>query len=143
MRRDAHGSALSGRHVLVTAGPTREPLDPARFLSNASTGKAGFAIAAACVEAGARVTLVHGPVSLTPPLGVDTVGVTTALEMEAAVAPHLATADAIIMAAASACGWPAAARNPAPFTVLQMISERWQSRAKSMCMTFTRPFCIC
>ena len=109
VRRGAYGSALSGRHVLVTAGPTREPLDPARFLSNASTGKAGFAIAAACVEAGARVTLVHGPVSLTPPLGVDTVGVTTALEMQAAVAACLQSAppDAVVMSAAVADFRPA------------------------------------
>jgi len=100
----ARPGALSGHHVLVTAGPTREALDPARFLSNASTGKAGFAIAEACVEAGARVTLVHGPVSLTPPPGVSVVAVTTALEMQAAVAVCLKSAqpDAVVMSAAVA-----------------------------------------
>jgi len=105
----ARPGALNGRHVLVTAGPTREPLDPARFLSNASTGKAGFAIAEACLEAGARVTLVHGPVSLTPPAGVTAVAVTTALELEAAVGAcmHAAEPDAVVMSAAVADFRPA------------------------------------
>ena len=63
--------SLAGCHVLVTAGPTREPLDPVRYLSNRSSGKMGFAIAAAAAEAGARVTLVCGPVNLPTPAGVE------------------------------------------------------------------------
>ncbi|MEM9570030.1 MAG: bifunctional phosphopantothenoylcysteine decarboxylase/phosphopantothenate--cysteine ligase CoaBC [Pseudomonadota bacterium] len=72
---------LAGRHALITAGPTREPLDPVRFLSNHSSGKQGYAIAGALARAGARVTLVSGPVSLAPPAGVDFVPVETAREM--------------------------------------------------------------
>lgn len=75
---------LAGRHALVTAGPTLEPLDPVRFLSNRSSGKQGYALAAALAGAGARVTLVSGPVSLAPPSGVDVVRVETALQMLAA-----------------------------------------------------------
>ena len=77
-------ASLSGRHALVTAGPTREPLDPVRFLSNHSSGRQGYALAEALVCAGARVTLVSGPVSLTPPAGVDFVPVETARDMLAA-----------------------------------------------------------
>ena len=72
---------LAGRHALVTAGPTREPLDPVRFLSNHSSGKQGYAIAGALAKAGARVTLVSGPVALQVPDGVDHVPVETAREM--------------------------------------------------------------
>ena len=72
---------LAGRHALVTAGPTREPLDPVRFLSNHSSGKQGYAIAGALAAAGARVTLVSGPVSVPVPAGVDLVPIETAREM--------------------------------------------------------------
>lgn len=72
---------LAGRHALVTAGPTREPLDPVRFLSNHSSGKQGYAIAGALAKAGARVTLVSGPVSPAVPDGVDVVPIETAREM--------------------------------------------------------------
>ena len=72
---------LGDRHVVITAGPTREPLDPVRYVSNHSSGKQGYALAAAAAEAGARVTLVSGPVSLSTPAGVDRVDVTTAYEM--------------------------------------------------------------
>ncbi len=72
---------LAGRHALITAGPTREPLDPVRFLSNHSSGKQGYAIAGALARAGARVTLVSGPVSLDVPEGVDAVPIETAREM--------------------------------------------------------------
>ncbi len=72
---------LEGRHALVTAGPTREPLDPVRFLSNHSSGRQGYAIAKSLVQAGARVTLVSGPVSIDPPQGVDFVPVETARQM--------------------------------------------------------------
>jgi phosphopantothenoylcysteine decarboxylase/phosphopantothenate--cysteine ligase len=92
---------LTGKHVLVTAGPTHEPLDPVRYLANRSSGKQGFAIATAAVEAGARVTLVSGPVALSDPAGVKVVRVETAEEMLSAVERAL-PADAAIMTAAVA-----------------------------------------
>lgn len=92
---------LSGKHVLITAGPTHEPIDPVRYIANRSSGKQGYALAAAARAAGARVTLVSGPVTLTPPAGVDVIKVETALEMHAAVAKSL-PADIAIMAAAVA-----------------------------------------
>jgi phosphopantothenoylcysteine decarboxylase / phosphopantothenate---cysteine ligase len=92
---------LAGRHVLVTAGPTYEPIDPVRYIANRSSGKQGFAIAAAAARAGARVTLVAGPVSLPTPAGVDRLDVETAREMLAAVESAL-PADAAIMVAAVA-----------------------------------------
>ncbi len=91
--------SLSGIHVLVTAGPTREAVDPVRFLSNGSTGTMGFAVAEAAARRGARVTLVAGPVALATPLGVDRVDVTTADEMLAAA---LAVEDADVVVAAAA-----------------------------------------
>ncbi len=97
---------LAGRHVLVTSGPTHEPLDPVRYLANRSSGKQGHAIAAAAAEAGARVTLVSGPVSIPDPPGVEIIRVETALEMLAAVERAL-PADVAIMAAAVA-DWRAA-----------------------------------
>ncbi len=92
---------LAGRHVLVTAGPTHEPIDPVRYIANRSSGKQGFAIAAAAAKAGARVTLVHGPVALAPPAGVMAIGVETAREMLAATEAAL-PADIAIFAAAVA-----------------------------------------
>jgi phosphopantothenoylcysteine decarboxylase/phosphopantothenate--cysteine ligase len=92
---------LAGRHVLVTAGPTHEPIDPVRYIANRSSGKQGFAIAAAAARAGARVTLVAGPVHLPTPAGVRRVDVETAREMLAAVEAAL-PADAAIMVAAVA-----------------------------------------
>ncbi|AEG49284.1 phosphopantothenoylcysteine decarboxylase/phosphopantothenate/cysteine ligase [Sphingobium chlorophenolicum L-1] len=97
---------LAGRHVLVTAGPTHEPIDPVRYIANRSSGKQGFAIAAAAARAGARVTLVAGPVHLPTPAGVRRVDVETAREMLAAVEAAL-PADAAIMVAAVA-DWRAA-----------------------------------
>ncbi|MFC3912942.1 bifunctional phosphopantothenoylcysteine decarboxylase/phosphopantothenate--cysteine ligase CoaBC [Pseudaeromonas sharmana] len=76
-------------HVLITAGPTREPLDPVRFISNHSSGKMGFALAAAAAELGAKVTLVAGPVALPTPVGVTRIDVESALEMQAAVQQQL------------------------------------------------------
>ncbi len=92
---------LTGRHVLVTAGPTHEPIDPVRYIANRSSGKQGYAIAAALAEAGARVTLVSGPVALPTPRGVDRVDVETAREMAAAVDAAM-PADAAVMVAAVA-----------------------------------------
>jgi phosphopantothenoylcysteine decarboxylase/phosphopantothenate--cysteine ligase len=88
--------------ILITAGPTREPLDPVRYLSNRSSGKMGYALAAAAAARGHSVTLVSGPVALPPPKDVQVVRVVTAVDMLAAVKLHLATCDALIMAAAVA-----------------------------------------
>ena len=90
---------LFGKHVLVTAGPTHEAIDPVRFIANRSSGKQGFAIAAAAAAAGARVTLVTGPVTLATPPGVERVDVESADEMAAAVKAAL-PADAAVMVAA-------------------------------------------
>jgi len=89
-------------NLLVTAGPTREHLDPVRFLSNRSTGKMGFAVAQAAVERGHRVTLVAGPVSLPTPVGVERVDVVSARDMLAAVERLLPAQDALVMTAAVA-----------------------------------------
>ncbi|MDY5973170.1 MAG: bifunctional phosphopantothenoylcysteine decarboxylase/phosphopantothenate--cysteine ligase CoaBC [Butyricicoccus sp.] len=91
---------LSGLSVLVTAGPTREAMDPVRFLSNHSTGKMGYAIAERARARGARVTLVSGPVALTPPEGVEVVPITSALDMYDAVLSRLPRLDWVIKAAA-------------------------------------------
>ena len=92
---------LSGKHILVTAGPTHEPIDPVRVIANRSSGRQGFAIAAAAADAGARVTLVAGPVALETPAGVDRVDVETAEQMANAVMTSL-PADAAILVAAVA-----------------------------------------
>ena len=94
-------ATLAGRHVLVTAGPTHEPIDPVRYIANRSSGKQGFAIAAALARRGARVTLVAGPVMLATPPGVDRIDVETAREMADAVTAAL-PADAAILVAAVA-----------------------------------------
>ncbi|MBI2001716.1 MAG: bifunctional phosphopantothenoylcysteine decarboxylase/phosphopantothenate--cysteine ligase CoaBC [candidate division NC10 bacterium] len=93
---------LAGEVVLVTAGPTREPLDPVRYLSNRSSGKMGYAIAEAAVLGGARVILVSGPTSLPPPWGADLIRVETAQEMYDAVLAKLDAVTVVIKAAAVA-----------------------------------------
>lgn len=93
---------LAGKHVLVNAGPTCEPFDPVRFVTNHSSGKQGYAIAADARDWGAQVILVSGPVSLPEPEGIKTIHVTTACEMEKAIMDNEAWADFIIMAAAVA-----------------------------------------
>jgi phosphopantothenoylcysteine decarboxylase / phosphopantothenate---cysteine ligase len=85
---------------VVTAGPTREPLDPVRYLSNRSSGKMGYAIAAAALEAKHEVILISGPVALPPPLGTEVVRVTTGEEMLAAAAAEFARCDVFVMCAA-------------------------------------------
>ncbi len=91
---------LAGRTVLVTAGPTREPIDPVRYITNRSSGKMGYAIASAAHALGARVILISGPVSLPEPRGTDVVYVETAEEMQAATQDRVADADIFIAAAA-------------------------------------------
>lgn len=91
---------MAGIHVLVTAGPTREPIDPVRFITNYSSGKTGYAIAEAARDRGAKVTLVSGPVHLEQPQGVDVVHVNTALEMLDACKDAFATCDLAVFTAA-------------------------------------------
>ncbi len=86
--------------VLVTAGPTREALDPVRFLSNRSSGKMGYAIAEAALESGHEVTLISGPVALSPPAGAEVIRITTADELFDAVHAHVAACDLLVMCAA-------------------------------------------
>jgi len=103
---------LAGRRVLITAGPTVEPIDPVRVISNRSSGKTGYAIARAAVEAGAAVTLVSGPTALAAPWGVTRIDVQTAREMHEAVMAHctgsvtnLATKPDIFIAVAAVADW--------------------------------------
>ena len=93
---------LSGCHILVTAGPTREEIDPVRYISNYSSGKMGFAVAAAAQQRGAQVTLIAGPTNLTVPVGVYSVPVISAEKMRSAVFDHLSDSDVVIKAAAVA-----------------------------------------
>ena len=93
---------LNGRHVVVSTGPTREALDPVRFITNRSTGKQGLAVAQAALDAGARVTLVYGPIHEPIPFGVEAVSVQTAQEMGEAVLNSVLNADALFMVAAVA-----------------------------------------
>ena len=95
---------LSGRHALVTAGPTHEPIDPVRYLANRSSGRQGFAIAEALASLGARVTLIAGPVALPTPSGCERVDVQTAREMAAAVEAALSADIAVLVAAVADWG---------------------------------------
>ena len=93
---------LEGETVLITAGPTQEPLDPVRYISNRSSGKMGYALAEAAAARGARVILVSGPVHLAPPRGLEVISVRTAAEMRHKVFEHLAAASIVVKAAAVA-----------------------------------------
>ncbi len=104
---ETQDTSMSGKRVLVTAGPTREHVDPVRFLSNPSTGTMGFAIAAEAALRGADVTLIAGPVALDTPLGVKRIDVTTAAQMHAAAMEQGPSADLIVMTAAVADYAPA------------------------------------
>ncbi|MFC2076092.1 bifunctional phosphopantothenoylcysteine decarboxylase/phosphopantothenate--cysteine ligase CoaBC [candidate division KSB1 bacterium] len=98
----APASILRGKTVLVTAGPTHEPIDPVRIIANRSSGKMGYALAAEAVRRGAAVTLVSGPTSLNPPPGADLVAVRTTAEMRQAVIEAVPKTDLLVMAAAPA-----------------------------------------
>ncbi|HEY1314431.1 MAG TPA: bifunctional phosphopantothenoylcysteine decarboxylase/phosphopantothenate--cysteine ligase CoaBC [Steroidobacteraceae bacterium] len=102
LERPANEGLLSGLNILITAGPTRERLDPVRYLTNRSSGKMGFAVAAAAREAGAHVTIVTGPVHLPTPAGITRINVESARDMYAAVHRQVADADVFIAAAAVA-----------------------------------------
>lgn len=103
----ARGGPLDGRTVLVTAGPTHEPLDPVRFLGNRSSGRMGYALASAAWRRGARVVLVSGPTQLPDPVGVETIRVETAADMDREVQARVGDADLQIFAAAVADFRPA------------------------------------
>jgi phosphopantothenoylcysteine decarboxylase/phosphopantothenate--cysteine ligase len=103
--------ALAGRTVVVSAGPTQEPIDPVRYVGNRSSGRQGFAIARAALDRGARVVLVAGPTHLATPAGAERIDVATASEMRGAVLTASAKADVLVMAAAVADFTP---KNPAP-----------------------------
>src|SRR6267378_8494535 len=103
---------LAGTHVLITAGPTFEPIDPVRGITNRSSGKMGYAVARAALEAGAQVTLIWGPVSLEAPRGVRRLDVTTAREMQDAVMAHAGSAD-VFVAVAAVADWRAEQPSPA------------------------------
>jgi phosphopantothenoylcysteine decarboxylase / phosphopantothenate---cysteine ligase len=102
--------SLAGKRVVVTAGPTREPIDPVRYISNNSSGKQGFAVAQAAHDAGATVTLITGPVPLQTPAGIERVDVTTAQQMHAAVLERLDRCDVFVGVAAVADYRPATSR---------------------------------
>ncbi|WP_269854889.1 bifunctional phosphopantothenoylcysteine decarboxylase/phosphopantothenate--cysteine ligase CoaBC [Streptomyces sp. RPT161] len=106
-RGAATAADLAGRHVVISAGGTREPLDPVRFLGNRSSGKQGYALARTAVARGARVTLVAANTALADPAGVDVVRVETAQQLHEAVFKAAANADAVVMAAAVADFRPA------------------------------------
>ncbi|MEU6210577.1 bifunctional phosphopantothenoylcysteine decarboxylase/phosphopantothenate--cysteine ligase CoaBC [Streptomyces sp. NPDC047023] len=107
LRRGPAAPDLAGRHVVISAGGTREPLDPVRFLGNRSSGKQGYALARTAVARGARVTLVAANTALADPAGVDVVRVGTAVQLREAVLKAAADADAVVMAAAVADFRPA------------------------------------
>ena len=117
---------LAGKHVLVTAGPTREMVDPVRFLSNRSSGKMGYAIAEAAARRGARVTLVSGPVPLERPRGVETVPVTSTLDLYREVTERAKSADLVIQAAA-----------PADFRPLEAARHKIKKTGEGMTLQLT------
>ncbi|WP_407840048.1 bifunctional phosphopantothenoylcysteine decarboxylase/phosphopantothenate--cysteine ligase CoaBC [Streptomyces sp. DSM 116496] len=134
---------LVGRHVVISAGGTREPLDPVRFLGNRSSGKQGYALARTAVARGARVTLVSANTALADPAGVDLVRVGTALQLREAVLKAAADADAVVMAAAVADFRPAEyaggkikkkdGQEPAPVTLVRnpdILAEISADRAR-------------
>ena len=90
---------LRGKHILVTAGPTHEPIDPVRVIANRSSGRQGFAVAAAAAKAGARVTLIAGPVALSTPARIERIDVETAQQMAEAVMAALPCDAAVLVAA--------------------------------------------
>jgi phosphopantothenoylcysteine decarboxylase/phosphopantothenate--cysteine ligase len=116
-----------GRRVVITAGPTHEPIDPVRFLGNRSSGKMGFALAAEAARRGATVTLVAGPTTVDPPPTVELVRVRTAAEMYHAVIGRASTADVVIMAAAVA-----------DYTPVQVAPEKISKDDETLTIHFTR-----
>ena len=122
--------SLEGRRVLITAGPTREHLDPVRFISNPSSGKSGFALAAEAAARGAQVTLVTGPVELADPAGVEVVRVTSALEMLEACQQVYADCDAALFTAAVS-DW-----RPAEYSPVKLKSGKEAGGMREQCVRF-------
>lgn len=112
---------LKGKRILVSAGPTRERIDPVRYITNRSSGKMGYAIARAAAERGAEVTLVSGPVTLTPPQGVELVNIVSSADMFEAVTSRFDACDALIMAAA-----------PADFTPAKAVEQKIKKQGGGM-----------
>lgn len=121
------GSDFKGERILVTAGPTREPFDPARFVSNASSGKMGYAIARAARMRGAEVRLVSGPTQIAPPAGVMVERVETTAEMLAACQRHIEWSSALVMAAA-----------PADFSPVEQSREKVKKGRDDLTVVLTR-----
>ena len=115
--------SMAGKKVVISAGGTREPIDPVRFLGNRSTGAMGVALASEATRRGATVTLVHGPLEVDPPRGVQQVPVSTAAEMRQAMMRHCPDADLVIMAAAVA-DWTVG--EPSPEKVTKTDADTWQ-----------------
>ena len=139
------GGALAGQRVLITAGPTRERIDPVRFISNRSSGKMGFAVAQAAREAGATVVLVAGPVSLATPAGVTRIDVESAADMLAAVLRELPGTDLFISTAAVADYRPArAAEHKIKKTsdTLDIAMERTDDVLATVAARAKRPFVV-
>ena len=137
--------ALAGRRVLITAGPTRERIDPVRFVSNRSSGKMGFAVAQAAREAGATVVLVAGPVSLPTPPGVARIDVESAADMLAAVLRELPGTDIFISTAAVADYRPArAAEQKIKKTAesLELAMERTTDVLATVAARADRPYAV-
>ena len=138
-----HTGALAGKRVLITAGPTREPIDPVRFISNHSSGRMGFAIAQAAVEAGAQVTLVSGPVHLSTPAGVERIDVESAQEMLDAV---LARRTDIFIAVAAVADYrtvaPARQKMKKTEASLTLQLERNPDILATVAAQAQRPFCV-
>jgi len=136
---------LAGLKVLVTAGPTREAIDPVRFLSNGSSGKMGYALAEAAREAGADVTLVSGPVSLSAPVGVTCLPVTSAQDMLSEVMRNVAECDIFLAVAAVAdyrCAQIADQKLPKKDQSMSLALERNPDIAASVAQLAKRPFIV-
>lgn len=141
----AGNGPLAGRQVVVTAGPTREPIDPVRYVTNRSSGKMGFAIAAAARAAGAKVTLVAGPVAMRTPAGVTRVDVESARDMSDAVQESVAGADVFIAAAAVADyrpAEPAASKIKRTGDTLSLELERAEDVLAGVVAREDRPFVV-
>jgi phosphopantothenoylcysteine decarboxylase/phosphopantothenate--cysteine ligase len=136
---------LEGRRVLITAGPTQEPIDPVRFISNRSSGRMGYALARAAAAQGAAVTLVSGPVSLDVPSGVERIAVQTAADMAEAVQARIASCDIFIAAAAVADYRPAVIVNEKLKKTTASLSlelERTQDILGGVASLSRRPFVV-
>jgi len=138
-------STLAGEHVVITAGPTQEAIDPVRYLSNHSSGKMGFALAQAARQAGAAVTLISGPCALTTPPGVTRVDVTTAMQMLEQVQQVLPATTIFIAAAAVAdyrCAEIASQKIKKQSETLTLTLQRNPDILKTVAASATKPFCV-